>query len=173
MAIERKRCALCGSYLAHDHSAEQFCSPCSDKLRELNLVAQGSSPRFYTVEEYAQEHQIEAEQVRRKCRRKEILAIKPGRRWLIPRQRVKFAMPWGTDKGLSSATDLVSLFEKRYPIQEVVSDLTQRPLADVIATAVARLPGPGEVVRHVIRVSRDLPPPTEFIRGIKAHLGEE
>jgi excisionase family DNA binding protein len=172
MKTERKKCELCGSYLAHDHSAERLCSPCMNKLRELGLANQGS-PRFYTVEEYAQEYGIEAEQVRRKCRHKEILAIKPGRRWLIPRQRVKFTTPLGTDKGLSSSTDLVSLFEKRYPIREVVSDLTQRPLADVIATAVARFPKPDEVVRHVIRVSRDLPPPPELIRGIKAHLGEE
>lgn len=172
METERKKCELCGSYLAHDHSAERFCSPCMNKLQELGLANQGSL-RFYTVEEYAQENRIEEEQVRRKCRHKEILAVKPGRRWLIPRQRVKFAMPLGTDKGLSSTTGLVSLFENSYPIQEVVSDLTQRPLANVIETAVARLPRPDEVVRHIIRVSRDLPPPTEFVRGIKAYLGEE
>jgi hypothetical protein len=172
MEAERKRCKLCGSALAHDHSGERFCSPCASKLRELGLTDQGSL-RFYTVEEYARENFIGEEQVRRKCRRKEILAVKPGRRWLILRQRVKFATPLGTDKGLSSATDLVSLFERRYPIKEVVSDLTQRPLADFIATALARLPEPDEVVRHAIRASRDLPPPPELISGIKARLAEE
>lgn len=171
MAAEREKCELCGSYLARDHSEERFCSPCMNKLRELGPANQGS-PRFYTIEEYAKDHEIGDEQVRRKCRHKEILAIKPGRRWLIPRQRVKLATPLGTDRGLSSVTGFVSLFESSYPIKEVVSDLAQQPLADVLATAVARLPAPGEVMKRVIRVSRDLPPPTEFIRGIKAYLDE-
>ena len=170
METERKTCELCGSYLAHDHGSERFCSPCINKLRELGLTDQVSL-RFYTVEQYADEYGIGAEQVRRKCRHKEIPAVKPNRRWLIPRQPVKLTMPLGTDKGLESVTGLVSLLESSYPIREVVNDLTQRPLTNVIATAVARLPSPHEVVKRVVRASHDLPPPTEFIRGVKAHLG--
>jgi hypothetical protein len=173
MVAKRKKCEFCGSYLANDHREERFCSPCSDKLRGLDLIEQDGSPRYYTVEEYAREHRMEAEQVRRKCRSKEIIAMKPGRRWLIPRRRVELAMPLGTDRGLSSAMDLVSSFEDSYPIKEVMGDITELPLTEVISKAMARLPSPAHVVKHAMRVSRNLPPPNEFLRGIKAYLGEE
>lgn len=172
MKGESKRCELCGAYLASDHVAERFCSPCTKKLRNLGLTDQADL-RFYTVEEYAEEYRMGEEQVRRKCRDGEILAIKPGRRWLIPRQRVELAMPVESNKGLTSLGAFVSLFEDNYPMQQVISDLAQRPLPDVIATAISRLPPPDEVARQAVKLARDLPPPHKLIRGIRAFLKED
>ncbi len=69
-----KRCELCGAYLASDNLDSRFCSPCRERLGNLGLTEERDIPRFCGVEEYAADHLMNPEQVRR--------------RWLIPREDV-------------------------------------------------------------------------------------
>lgn len=171
---KEKRCEWCGCHLAQDHTDARFCSPCQEKLEELGLTETNASPRFYTVEEYARDYHLKEEQVRRKCRQQEISGTKRGRRWLILRSDQRLSvMPQGTKRGLNSAQRLISIFESAYPIREVVSDLTQQSLVDVVEKARQQLPPPGEVFAKLVGITRDSPPPHQFIHGLEAWVVEE
>ena len=172
--LRKKKCKLCGCFLAYDHTEAKFCHPCQQKLEELGLTAASTSPQFYTTQEYAHEYRLSVEEARRMCRNKEIRCIKVGQRgWHIPKSGLKLtAIPRGMKSSLRTAAGLLRSFDEVYSIREMFSDLDQHGIANVIQKARQRQPPPEGVIREAMRLIQELPPPDELVHGLEAFIME-
>jgi hypothetical protein len=98
-------------------------------------------------------------------------AYKTGRAWkIIPLEKKVAVAAQGSEQLIDGIVDIVSQYQKAYPIGDVIHDLITRPVGEVAVNLLNRLPSPKLIGWQAVQIAKQAPPPAEVLLRLKPYF---